>query len=309
MSKRMIWVPFFVSLLMFITATSRANTWRGTAPFCAGECLPGEQKMGESDYGDGGYCVTGKKVLCGNANPSCPTTSTKAECYGVVKICENGSADQTGFWRGCNTYACGLCVGIGSTSSALTFGAPPCKQGFVWREAVKDDYVCVPPATRSQAAQDNARAAQRRSPTGGTYGPATCLPGFVWREAAPSDLVCVTPAIRAQVVQDNRLAAERRVSAPVDYGPDTCKQGYVWREAIPNDRVCVTPQTRAQAKSDNAAAASRRSSTGGPSGPDTCKPGYVWREVVPTDHVCVTPSVRQAAANDNRAAKQRRVAH
>ncbi|WP_157201212.1 hypothetical protein [Massilia sp. Root351] len=302
-------LPFTAALLMSLASICHADTWRGTAPFCDGSCLPGEQKVGESDYGDGGYCVTGKKALCRNANPACPVTSTKTECYGVVKICENGSADQTGFWRGCTTYACGVCIGIGSTSSALTFGAPPCRQGYVWREAVADDYVCVPPSTRSQAARDNRQAADRRSPNGGPYGPATCKSGYVWREASPSDLVCVTPETRAQTAADNGLAAERRVPAPVNYGRDTCEQGYVWREAIANDRVCVTPQTRAQAWADNAAAASRRSPNGGPSGPDTCKPGFVWREVVPTDHVCVDPAVRQAVASDNGAARQRRVAH
>lgn len=39
---------------------------------------------------------------------------------------------------------------------------PRCKPGFVWREAVPDDYVCVPPATRQQARDDNAMAARRR---------------------------------------------------------------------------------------------------------------------------------------------------
>lgn len=306
MQTRMSWIPTVAVLLLITTSSVHADTWRGTAPFCDGQCLAGEEKIGESDYGDGAYCVTGKKVLCRNSNPTCPVTSTKAECYGVVKICENGSVDQTGFWRSCNTYACGLCVGIGTTSSAMTFGAPRCKQGFVWREAVQDDYVCVPPATRAQAAEDNRLASKRRSPTGGPYGPATCLAGYVWREAAPGDLVCVTPGTRTQVARDNSLAAERRTSAPLDYGRDTCKQGYVWREAITNDRVCVTPQTREQARADNVAAASRRSPSGGVSGPDTCKPGFVWREVVPTDHVCVDPSVRDAAAQDNRAAKSRR---
>jgi hypothetical protein len=39
---------------------------------------------------------------------------------------------------------------------------PRCKPGFVWREAVPDDYVCVTPATRQQAREDNAMAARRR---------------------------------------------------------------------------------------------------------------------------------------------------
>ena len=37
------------------------------------------------------------------------------------------------------------------------FTADTCKQGFVWREATKDDHVCVTPATRTQAANTIAR--------------------------------------------------------------------------------------------------------------------------------------------------------
>jgi hypothetical protein len=38
----------------------------------------------------------------------------------------------------------------------------PCLSGFVWREAVENDYVCVTPATREQAKQDNIMARRRR---------------------------------------------------------------------------------------------------------------------------------------------------
>jgi hypothetical protein len=38
----------------------------------------------------------------------------------------------------------------------------PCKPGFVWREAVPQDFVCVTPATRQQVQDDNSKAAQRR---------------------------------------------------------------------------------------------------------------------------------------------------
>jgi hypothetical protein len=37
-----------------------------------------------------------------------------------------------------------------------------CKPGFVWREAVANDYACVTPETRAQASDDNAQAARRR---------------------------------------------------------------------------------------------------------------------------------------------------
>ena len=64
-------------LVGFIAFTARADTWRGTAPFCAGECLAGETKISTSDYGDGGYCITGHKVLCKNNHPMCQSLQTK----------------------------------------------------------------------------------------------------------------------------------------------------------------------------------------------------------------------------------------
>jgi len=89
---------------------------------------------------------------------------------------------------------------------------PACRSGYVWREAFAGDYVCVPPATRSQAAGDNGQARARRQP-GGAYGPDTCVQGYLWREAGPNDHVCVTPDVRAQAAADNR-AAGTRVSGP-----------------------------------------------------------------------------------------------
>lgn len=290
-------------------ACARADTWRGTAPFCDGQCLRGEVQKGVSDSGDGGYCVTGHKVLCGNASPSCPVQETNTTCYGVVEICDNGFYESpTNNWHSCDVYACGLCIGIGAVlttpnAAGQQYGVDTCKQGFVWRDATKDDHVCVTSATRSQTASDNEEAASRRNPGGGAYGADTCKQGYVWREVVPPDHVCVTPTVRAAVQSDNNMANDRRASK--QYGPLTCKQGFVWREAIPGDQICVTPQARAQAVADNAGAASRRSPNGGASGADTCKQGFVWREVVPSDHVCVTGQVRAATRNDNSMAAQR----
>ena len=86
-----------------------------------------------------------------------------------------------------------------------------CKQGYVWREARPNDLVCVTPASRARAAQENQVAASRRQPGGGAYGPNTCRQGFVWREAFTGDLVCVTPDIRTLVKQENASAAQTRV--------------------------------------------------------------------------------------------------
>jgi hypothetical protein len=91
-----------------------------------------------------------------------------------------------------------------------TAAANDCKTGFVWRQANADDKVCVPPNTHEETLQENAMAADRRSPTGGAYGPNTCLPGFVWREAYPNDVVCVPGYSRERARYDNAHAEERR---------------------------------------------------------------------------------------------------
>jgi hypothetical protein len=47
-----------------------------------------------------------------------------------------------------------------------------CKQGFVWREAFGGDTVCVTPAVRQQAANDNAAAASRKQANAPAPAPA-----------------------------------------------------------------------------------------------------------------------------------------
>jgi hypothetical protein len=180
-----------------------------------------------------------------------------------------------------------------------------CIMGYVWRGANANDKVCVTPAIRSQTSDENARAGQRRSPTGGAYGPDTCRQGFVWREAFAGDRVCVPPTSREQARRDNAQAANRKNPARIAYGPNTCKSGYVWREADDWDWVCVTPTVRAQTRDDNARARERRSPTGGAYGADTCLRGFVWRDAFPGDLVCVTPATRSQAANDNAQAQSK----
>lgn len=92
-----------------------------------------------------------------------------------------------------------------STFAVCDFGVNTCLPGFVWRDAFAGDQVCVVGATRSQAANDNQQAPQRRVP-----GSDTCIPGFVWREASPSDHVCVTGATRTQTAADNASVGTRR---------------------------------------------------------------------------------------------------
>jgi hypothetical protein len=102
-----------------------------------------------------------------------------------------------------------------STASAQDYGPDTCLQGYVWREAVVGDHVCVTPATRSQASHDNSQAGARRNPGGGPYGPDTCRQGYVWREAVVGDHVCVTPATRSQASHDNSQADSRRAAVKI----------------------------------------------------------------------------------------------
>ena len=98
-----------------------------------------------------------------------------------------------------------------TASAQPPFGPDTCKQGYVWREAIPSDHVCVTPATRSQTAVDNSQAANRRNPTG-PFGSDTCIQGYVWREAFPNDHACVTLATRSQAAFDNSQASNRRAS-------------------------------------------------------------------------------------------------
>ena len=93
----------------------------------------------------------------------------------------------------------------------LPYGPDTCISGFVWREAIPVDHVCVTPGSRALVAEENATALTRRAQAGGPYGPNTCREGFVWREAFSGDIVCVTPERRAAVAEENRLGPSRRV--------------------------------------------------------------------------------------------------
>ncbi|NLS29274.1 hypothetical protein S2M10_42960 [Sphingomonas sp. S2M10] len=93
---------------------------------------------------------------------------------------------------------------------AASVSADRCRAPFTWRLAFPGDHVCVTPEVRSDAADDNARAAERRNPNG-PYGPMTCINGYVWREARDGDTVCVLPQRRDQAAADNRAAASRRL--------------------------------------------------------------------------------------------------
>jgi hypothetical protein len=58
----------------------------------------------------------------------------------------------------------GMLLGQPPSATAGEYGPDTCRQGFVWREAVPGDHVCVTPETRTQAWDDNAQAASRVAP-------------------------------------------------------------------------------------------------------------------------------------------------
>jgi hypothetical protein len=182
-----------------------------------------------------------------------------------------------------------------ATVTVSTGYAATCQQGYVWRSSSAIDRVCVPSATRQQAANDNAAAGSRHVPNSDT-----CIQGYVWREAYPNDHVCVTTATRSQTQNDNAQAYNRENATRVSYGPLTCAGGYVWRNADDQDYVCVSGATRQQTANDNAAAGSRHVANSA-----TCVQGYVWREAYPNDHVCVSSATRSQAQSDNAAANSR----
>ena len=92
----------------------------------------------------------------------------------------------------------------------LPYGPDTCKNGYVWRDAIPGDHVCVSPDSRATAANENAIAGSRIDP-GGAYGPNSCVAGFVWREAYAGDVVCVTGERRSAVRQENIDGPSHRV--------------------------------------------------------------------------------------------------
>lgn len=279
-------VPFDSSdLFHYYTVEYRtADSWDTGIP--GNTVLINEVKLNSNDklYQSFLLRAPGSKVTC----PVCSPT------VGPTCSAGNGAALQS-------VNANGVKITVQSTSAQQatinisTGYAVTCLQGYVWRQSSSIDRVCVPPATRQQAANDNAAAASRHLPNS-----ATCIQGYVWREAYPNDQVCVSPATRAQTQSDNVQAYDREDPTRVTYGPLTCASGYVWRAADGQDYVCVSQATRQQAANDNAAAASRHLPNS-----DTCKQGYVWREAYPNDHVCVSPATRSQAKTDNAQANSR----
>ncbi len=103
-----------LAMMGSMSSTARADTWRGTAPFCDGECQKGETQIATSNCGNGACCWTGHKVLCRNSQPTCAALQTNTACYGIVMICDNGHYvdGSNSSWVSCSKYACGMCFGF-----------------------------------------------------------------------------------------------------------------------------------------------------------------------------------------------------
>jgi hypothetical protein len=82
----------------------------------------------------------------------------------------------------------------------LDYGCDTCSYPYVWREATATDHVCVPPETRTLAAQENSQY---------TMVAQVCDSPYVWREATPDDHRCVTVDIRTRTKNENDAGKTR----------------------------------------------------------------------------------------------------
>jgi hypothetical protein len=129
--------------------------------------------------------------------------STKAAAVAAMLLASPAAAAATnGNSASLPAVASLLTTGRAGRPSYVT-GGWVCPRGFAWRNAGKQDWLCVDPAEARRIAWENQHAPQNwvRSPDG-SYG---CRPGFVPRDAFKNDHVCVDPA-RHQLVQEMNLA-------------------------------------------------------------------------------------------------------
>lgn len=121
---------------------AKADTWRGTAPFCNAKCLQNEVVVRSSQTGDGEACLTGKKLLCRHS----PALANR---------CKQGFV-----WRGASPSDL-VCVTPEQRDQAAwdnedaASRIAPCRPGFVFRNAVPGDKVCVTPEARDLTAREN----------------------------------------------------------------------------------------------------------------------------------------------------------
>ena len=154
---------------------------------------------------------------CGPANDPATPNGQPGGPYGpyVIPRFNRGGLHSTTIYYVMSTwdpYQAQLMRSSIEVQSPLAYGPDTCRSGYVWREAILDDHVCVTPANYQAAHLQNRQASQHRNPSGGPYGLDTCLGGYVWRDAFPADHVCVTPVERQQAAADNTAGPSRRQS-------------------------------------------------------------------------------------------------
>jgi hypothetical protein len=102
------------------------------------------------------------------------------------------------------------CDGKCYPKSKLKDGCQTCKKYHVFRDAFRNDKVCVETGIKvnrqyeNQFASQNVDPACRANPSSCPYGKDQCKQGFVWRDCVPGDHVCVTASSRAHCQQENR---------------------------------------------------------------------------------------------------------
>lgn len=115
-----------------------------------------------------------------------------------IKWCANGE-----IWD----YSTGACVAVKKVVvPADVVGPNACKDGFVWRQIDRFDFVCVTPQRKALVDWETANAPL---PVPNQYLSGICPSGYVDRLAFPGDFVCVLPQSRADANADNALAWSR----------------------------------------------------------------------------------------------------
>jgi hypothetical protein len=164
------------------------------------------------------YFIRGNPDCGPDTDPFSPANGGPGGVYApyVIPRFTRGGANSTTIYYTLSTwnpYQVSLMRSALALPSQLPFGPDTCKAGFVWREAVPADHVCVTPAERAVTEQENRDAASHRQPQGGAFGPDTCASGFVWRDAFDGDHVCVTPAARQQAANDDAAGTSHRAGS------------------------------------------------------------------------------------------------
>lgn len=95
----------------------------------------------------------------------------------------------------------GLAAAVRAGHPNYVAGGWVCPPGFSWRNAGRQDWLCVDPAEARRIASENRDFAARAvRESDGTYA---CPSGLVRRDASHDDDVCVAPARQAAVHQMN----------------------------------------------------------------------------------------------------------